>query len=387
MTVLGWAGTRPENLPDGAEPAVAVPGVEQILFAVRRTYDDSHWYANIGYFCDDENQKARSGDGGPAEGRLMISGDSRPEHTKTCNTTQEVESMRLLTCRTASGVRLAARRGDELVDLNQADPQLPVSLRELLAMGAPGLERAGQALAVAPSLDTPWAWLPPIPDPQKVICVGLNYADHAAESGLAIPDQPVIFNKFPSTLIGHHDPIELPACSNQVDYEAELVVVLGRSGRNIPEAEAMNYVAGYTCGHDVSARDWQTGTPAGQWLLGKTFDTFAPVGPELVTADEVPSPGQLGIQLRLNGQIMQQSNTGQLIFPIAHLIHYVSQVCTLNVGDLLFTGTPPGVGVARQPQVFLRAGDEVEVEIETIGVLSNRVAAAAARSEADSQPS
>ncbi len=288
--------------------------------------------------------------------------------------------MRLLTCRTAAGVRLAARRGDELVDLNQADPQLPTSLRGLLALGTEGMDRARQALAQAPPLAPPLAWLPPVPDPQKVICVGLNYADHAAESGLPIPDQPVIFNKFPSALAGHRDPIVLPNCSNQVDYEAELVVILGRQGRDIPEEEAMSYVAGYACGHDVSARDWQTGTPAGQWLLGKTFDTFAPVGPEMVTADEVPSPGQLPIRLRLNGKVMQESSTRQLIFPIAHLIRYVSRVCTLNVGDLLFTGTPPGVGVARQPQVFLQPGDEVEVEIETLGVLSNPVVAASGTS-------
>jgi 2-keto-4-pentenoate hydratase/2-oxohepta-3-ene-1,7-dioic acid hydratase in catechol pathway len=286
--------------------------------------------------------------------------------------------MRLVTYKTATGPRIAGRREGELVDLNQADAELPHQMRALLALGREGIERAERALQNGQPLPLPVVLLPPVPDPEKVICVGLNYADHAAESGLPIPAEPVIFNKFPTAIVAHQDPIVLPSCSRQVDYEAELVVVIGRQGRDIPQSQAMDHIAGYACGHDVSARDWQTEKPAGQWLLGKTFDTFAPFGPDLVTADEVPEPGQLPIRLRLNGRTMQESNTRQLIFSIAHLISYISGVCTLKAGDILFTGTPPGVGVARKPPVFLQPGDTVEVEIETIGLLVNPVVAAAA---------
>jgi 2-keto-4-pentenoate hydratase/2-oxohepta-3-ene-1,7-dioic acid hydratase in catechol pathway len=160
-----------------------------------------------------------------------------------------------------------------------------------------------------------------------------------------------------------------------VDYEAELVAVIGVGGRNIPLASAAEHVAGYCCGHDVSARDWQMRKPGGQWLLGKSFDGFAPCGPELVTADELREPGKLRIQLRLNGRTMQDSNTEQLIFSVPQLVAYLSQVCTLAPGDLIYTGTPPGVGAARRPPVFLQPGDQVEVEIERIGVLSNPVVA------------
>ncbi len=210
--------------------------------------------------------------------------------------------------------------------------------------------------------------------PQKIICVGLNYADHAAESGAKVGDEPVIFNKFPTALAAHGDPIRLPKVGADVDYEAELVAVIGVGGKNISRGAALDHVAGYACGHDVSARDWQKDKPGGQWLLGKSFDGFAPLGPELVTADEVGNPHELDIRLRLNGQVMQDSNTSQLIFCVDVLVSYISQVCTLLPGDLIYTGTPPGVGMARKPPVLLTAGDVVAVEIEKIGVLRNPVA-------------
>jgi 2-keto-4-pentenoate hydratase/2-oxohepta-3-ene-1,7-dioic acid hydratase in catechol pathway len=206
-----------------------------------------------------------------------------------------------------------------------------------------------------------------------VICVGLNKADHAAESGAPVPEEPVIFNKLVTSVCGHDDVIRLPRASSQVDYEAELVVVIGRGGRHVSEADALRHVAGYCCGHDVSARDWQLGKPGKQWLLGKTFDTFAPFGPHLATPEEVGDAGNLAIELRLNGQTMQSSSTRQLIFSIPKLLSYISGVCTLEPGDVLFTGTPPGVGMARKPPVFLQPGDVVEVEIEKVGVLRNRV--------------
>lgn len=236
------------------------------------------------------------------------------------------------------------------------------------------ISRARQALADGTPLPKDDVRIgPPVPDPQKIICVGLNYADHAAESGAQVGDEPVIFNKFLTALAAHGDPIPLPKVGANVDYEAELVAVIGVGGKNIARGAALDHVAGYACGHDVSARDWQQGKPGGQWLLGKSFDGFAPLGPELVTADEVGDPHDLDIRLRLNGQTMQDSNTQHLIFSVDALVSYLSQVCTLLPGDLIYTGTPPGVGAARKPPVFLKAGDEVEVEIEKIGVLRNTV--------------
>jgi 2-keto-4-pentenoate hydratase/2-oxohepta-3-ene-1,7-dioic acid hydratase in catechol pathway len=205
--------------------------------------------------------------------------------------------------------------------------------------------------------------------------VGLNYADHAKESGACPPAEPVIFAKFPSAVRTDGDAIVIPRLSQEVDYEAELVLVIGRGGRHIPVEAARDHIAGYLCGNDVSARDWQLRKPGGQWLLGKSFDSFAPIGPALVTADEIPDAGNLQIELRLNGQVMQHSSTLQLLFSVAQLVSYVSDVCTLAPGDLIFTGTPPGVGFARKPPVFLKPGDVVEVEIERIGILRNPVVA------------
>ncbi len=217
----------------------------------------------------------------------------------------------------------------------------------------------------------PQRLLPPIPTPEKIICIGLNYRDHAIETGSRIPSQPVVFNKFATALIGHGDQIQLPCVSNQVDYEAELVVVIGRTGKNVPESDAMDYVFGYSCGHDVSARDWQKGAPGHQWLLGKTFDTFAPLGPCLMTKHDLPDAGDLRVRMHLNGDVVQDSSTAQLIFDIPKLIAHLTKVVTLNPGDVIFTGTPPGVGMARKPPVFLKPGDVCSVEIEGIGTLTN----------------
>jgi 2-keto-4-pentenoate hydratase/2-oxohepta-3-ene-1,7-dioic acid hydratase in catechol pathway len=284
--------------------------------------------------------------------------------------------MRLVTYQAETGPRVAGVRDGGYVDLQLADSRLPSSLKQLLAQGPATVEQARQAIlrgVFLPADKVPL--LAPIPDPEKVICIGLNYADHAAETGKALPSEPVVFNKFPTAVTGPGQPIILPKVSVKVDYEAELVVVIGREGRHISRAAAWDYVAGYTCGHDVSARDWQLEKSGGQWLLGKSFETFAPLGPVFVTADEIREPGALDVSLRLNGQTMQHSNTRQLIFPIDHLVSYISQVCTLKPGDVIFTGTPPGVGVARKPPVFLQAGDVVEIEVENIGVLRNPVTA------------
>lgn len=283
--------------------------------------------------------------------------------------------MRLATILTSQGPRPAAQIGDRFIDLQATDPSLPLSVKGLLAGGSQSLERA-LASAKKPgakSYDQAVKLLPPIPDPEKIICLGLNYRDHAAESGVPIPKDPILFSKYSTALIGQGDAIVLPAISQEVDFEAELVIVVGRSGRHIKPGEALQYVAGYTVGHDVSARDWQLKKDGKQWMAGKTFDTFAPIGPVLVTADEVPDPHNLPIRLRLNGQKMQDSNTREMIFDVTTIIVHLSKIFTLHPGDLIFTGTPPGVGMARKPPVYLKAGDVVEVEIDGLGLLRNPV--------------
>jgi 2-keto-4-pentenoate hydratase/2-oxohepta-3-ene-1,7-dioic acid hydratase in catechol pathway len=215
--------------------------------------------------------------------------------------------------------------------------------------------------------------LSPVPPPEKVICIGLNYRDHAIETGADIPTEPVVFSKFNTAIIADGESIVLPKVAHQVDYEAELVVVIGRTAKNEASATAMDAVFGYTCGHDVSARDWQKGRPGGQWLLGKTFDTFAPLGPCVVPKFEIPDPGNLRVRMLLNGEVVQQSTTAQLIFDIPTLISHLSMIMTLHAGDLIFTGTPPGVGAARVPPRFLRTGDVTSVVIDGIGTLSNPV--------------
>jgi 2-keto-4-pentenoate hydratase/2-oxohepta-3-ene-1,7-dioic acid hydratase in catechol pathway len=286
--------------------------------------------------------------------------------------------MRLVSYQGENGIRVAAVRDGEYVDLHSAASYIPASMNELLAGGPKLMERARKVAERGKGIPREVVSLaPPVPSPQKIFCVGLNYADHARETGKELPSEPVIFNKFATALRGDGDDIVLPRLSREVDYEAELVAVIGRGGRHIPRDRALDHVAGYCCGHDVSARDWQLRKPGGQWLLGKSFDSFAPMGPALVTADEVGATDNLRIQLRLNGNVMQNSTTAQLIFSVAELVSYISGVCTLAPGDVIFTGTPPGVGVARKPPVFLQPGDMVEVEIERIGVLHNRVVAEA----------
>ncbi|MDG1872614.1 MAG: fumarylacetoacetate hydrolase family protein [Mariniblastus sp.] len=217
--------------------------------------------------------------------------------------------------------------------------------------------------------------LAPISGMEKLICIGANYADHAREMGGEPPGLPVIFNKFPSAINSSGGEIKLPEISSMVDFEAELVVVIGKRGKHIAHESALEHVFGYCCGNDISARDWQKGRPGGQWLLGKTFDTFAPLGPVIVTRDAIADPHELAIQCRLNGDLMQDSNTNQLIFSINFLINHISKFVTLEPGDLLFTGTPAGVGAGRKPPLFLKPGDIVEVEVAGLGILRNQVSA------------
>lgn len=231
------------------------------------------------------------------------------------------------------------------------------------------LEEAARMLAASgPSVDGLLG--PPIPDPDKIICLGLNYRRHAEEAGLPLPEVPSLFAKYRNSLTGPTSPIVLPGMSEQIDYEAELAVVIGKHCRNITSAQALEYVAGYMAFNDVSARDLQFRT--GQWLAGKALDTFAPCGPALVI-NEIADPQSLEICTRLNGQTLQQANTNDMAFSVAETLAFISQLMTLEPGDVIATGTPEGVGFKRNPPVFLRHGDVVEVEIEGIGTLRNPV--------------
>jgi 2-keto-4-pentenoate hydratase/2-oxohepta-3-ene-1,7-dioic acid hydratase in catechol pathway len=212
---------------------------------------------------------------------------------------------------------------------------------------------------------------PPIRNPSKIIAVGLNYGDHAEESKGKVPPIPLLFAKFPNTLIGHRDPIDWDThVTKKVDFEAELAVIIGKRVKACSEKEAMASVFGYTCANDVSARDLQFGD--GQWVRGKSLDTFCPLGPWIVTKDEIRDPQSLKIQCRVNEKLMQDSNTGQMIFPVSNLIRFISKHFTLNPGDIILTGTPSGVGSFRDPPIYLKNGDEVMVEIERIGRLVNK---------------
>jgi 2-keto-4-pentenoate hydratase/2-oxohepta-3-ene-1,7-dioic acid hydratase in catechol pathway len=207
--------------------------------------------------------------------------------------------------------------------------------------------------------------------PGKIVCVGLNYLDHAQEGGMELPKAPLLFSKWPNTLIGDGDAIVLPPEATEVDYEAELGVVIGTTAKRVGEADALDHVEGYICLNDVSARDMQFGD--GQWTRGKSLDTFCPVGPRLVPREEIADPQQLGIRCILNGETMQDSSTAQMIFSVAEIIAYVSKVITLEPGDLIATGTPAGVGVFKDPKVLLEDGDEVSIEIDGLGTLTNPV--------------
>jgi 2-keto-4-pentenoate hydratase/2-oxohepta-3-ene-1,7-dioic acid hydratase in catechol pathway len=217
-------------------------------------------------------------------------------------------------------------------------------------------------------------WLSPL-DPTMFWCIGLNYRRHAEETGAKIPQQPVVFAKGPNATLAPGAPIEIPQflASEQVDYECELAVVIGRRCKNVTPEHALEYVLGYTCANDVSARDWQIARGGSQWSRGKTFDTFAPIGPVIVTPDEIPNPNALRIVTRLNGETVQDSHTSDMIFDVAHIISFLSGSTTLLPGTVILTGTPEGVGMARTPPRWLEPGDEVTIDIESIGTLTNEV--------------
>ena len=273
------------------------------------------------------------------------------------------------------GPRLGALKGgDAVVDLTAASQgKLPADMRAFLEQGEDALQLASELVdgaAATLTLDDV-VLLPPISNPSKIVAIGLNYMDHCREQGHEPPTTPVIFTKFVTSIVGPGDEIRWdPALTQQVDYEAELAVVIGKSARRVSAADAFDYVAGYTVCNDVSARDLQFSD--GQWVRGKSLDTFCPLGPCLVTRDEIPDPQNLAIKATLNGVVLQDSNTAEMIFTVDTLIEFASNAFTLLPGDVIITGTPHGVGVFREPKVFMHNGDTITVEIAKIGQLTNR---------------
>ncbi|WP_338617313.1 fumarylacetoacetate hydrolase family protein [Pigmentiphaga sp. CHJ604] len=280
--------------------------------------------------------------------------------------------MRLIAFKNQAGApALGARIGNDVVDLTARG--LPATLDELLR--DPGGLDAARAAANAPGERLALAGLallPPLQHPAKAFAIGLNYVDHAAESNFAPPAHPVLFQRFPSSWVAHGEAIERPRVSEQFDYEAELVAVIGKGGRYIPKERALEHVAGYSLFNEGSIRDYQF--RSNQWLWGKNFDRSGGFGPEFVTADELPAGAAgLRIQCRLNGQVMQDANTRDMIFDVATLVAACSEGMALQPGDMIITGTPSGVGLARKPPVWLKPGDVCEIEVEGVGVLRNPV--------------
>jgi 2-keto-4-pentenoate hydratase/2-oxohepta-3-ene-1,7-dioic acid hydratase in catechol pathway len=258
--------------------------------------------------------------------------------------------------------------GKSIVALTRVAPLVATDIVDLIARWPSVEAEVRRAATMGPRLALgEVALLAPVPKPGKILAIGLNYADHILETGREMPTRQVWFCKQPTAANGPYDPIRLPKVSEAVDYEAELVMVIGKAGRYIAKADAPSHVFGFCCGNDVSARDWQNATP--QWMLGKSFDSHAPFGPWITTADEVDDPHALGVRSFVNGEQRQNSNTRHLVFNLWDQIEYVSKVMTLEPGDLIFTGTPGGVGMAMNPPQFLKHGDVVRVEVDELGAL------------------
>ena len=284
--------------------------------------------------------------------------------------------MKFVTFHQGKETRLGLLDGDAVIDLHRVLPQVPADLRAALRAGVDLADAAKKALELAtPAQRVPLASLtlaPLVPEPGKTICLGLNYYDHAKESGREKPDYPWIFYRGTTSLLAHGEAALRPTVSEKFDYEAELAVVIGRRARHVSQEQALGHVFGYTCFNDISVRDYQKRTP--QWTIGKNFDRTGGFGPVLVTADTL-APGAVGlrIQSRLNGQIMQDANTSDMVWSVAETIALLSECVTLEPGDVIAMGTPAGVGQARTPPVWMRHGDRIEVEIEDIGLLVNMI--------------
>src|SRR5829696_6831792 len=286
--------------------------------------------------------------------------------------------MRLVTYRGKHEAHRAARAGvlleDGVIDVSRLVGPLPTDVLGLIQGGQSMLDRLREAVTRARA--TPLAdvtLLAPIQRPPKIVCIGVNYADHAAEAGRALPRWPSVFLKAPSCIVGPGDPIVRPPTTEQLDYEVELAVVIGKQAKSVPREQALEYVAGYTIMNDVSARDLQLGKDGGI-ILGKNFDSSAPLGPAITLVDELPDPSNLGIRTWVNGELRQNGNTHNLIFDIPAIIAFLSQQLTLEPGDVIATGTPAGVGLGMKPQVWLQPVDTVRMEVDGIGALENPVA-------------
>ncbi|RUT28961.1 FAA hydrolase family protein [Paenibacillus zeisoli] len=299
--------------------------------------------------------------------------------------------MKLLNFKTDNDIRLGVLTERGVLDVAKAldtfpagsDAPIPVSIHEVIEGGQEAvrvLEGYIEQLAAGESdhsalwlLEKELEWAPSVTNPNKIICVGLNYCKHAEETHAQVPEYPILFNKFNNALAANGQDIPLPKVSDKVDYEAELAVVIGREAKYVPQEQALDYVFGYCAANDLSARDLQMRTQ--QWLLGKSCDKFAPIGPYLVTADEVGDPNNLDIRCKVNGEVRQNSNTSDMIFGVSEIVSYISQHMTLVPGDIILTGTPEGVvlGYPPEQQVYLKNGDLVTIEIEKLGSLSNRM--------------
>jgi len=286
--------------------------------------------------------------------------------------------MRFVTFKKSGNLHVGVVDGDDIVELTSVAPELPATLKEIIAHGVPAdlnaRVKAAPSSARLPLASTKLAM--PIPDPDKLLCIGLNYHDHAEETGQAVPNYPPLFLRALSSTADPGAPMIVPKVSKQLDYEAELTVVIGKRCRHVSEQDALDYVFGYTCFNEGSVRDFQKHTS--QWTSAKNFDQTAPLGPWIVTADEVP-PGAKGLQVRtlVNGEVLQDANTDGMIFNVAQIIAYVSQIMTLEPGDLIPTGTPAGVAMGRNPSPWLKPGDTVTIDIEGVGQLTNPVEAEA----------
>lgn len=287
-------------------------------------------------------------------------------------------SLRLINFKDASGARLGVESLDGMIcDMTKTNSSIPKDMISFLEAGETAKSMAREALQRGENMISASSVtrLSPIYGPEKVLCVGMNYVDHCTEQGFPVPTEPIIFNKFASAIIATGEGIINDPETEELDFEVELAVVIGKSGRKIPKEAAMDYVGGYTVAHDVSARDWQLKKNGGQWLLGKTFDTFCPLGPVMVTPEEFDfdTVHNLPIWCKLNGEYVQNSNTKELIFKIDELISWISRFVTLRPGDLILTGTGPGVGCFRTPPLWLKDGDVVECGVDGIGSITNPV--------------
>ncbi|SKA39230.1 2-keto-4-pentenoate hydratase/2-oxohepta-3-ene-1,7-dioic acid hydratase (catechol pathway) [Enhydrobacter aerosaccus] len=286
--------------------------------------------------------------------------------------------MRLCTILSGGKPAVGVKLGDgKVIDLSKQMPRGPKSVAEILVGGKKVqqavLKSCAKPKAGATVSEKSAKYLAPIPNPGKILCIGLNYRKHAEETGSPIPEYPVVFCRFNNTLTPHKGKMPVPSHSPQLDWEAELAVVIGKKCRNVPKEKALSVIGGYACFNDGSVRDWQRKS-GGQFTLGKNFDGTGGFGPDIVTPDELPPGGApLRIMTRVNGKVMQDSNTDDLIFDVPTLVHELSKVMTLEPGDVIITGTPSGVAMARKPQPWLKAGDVCEIEIEKIGVLSNTI--------------